>query len=306
MKNGVYIYLLITLLVGFAVGYAIKSPANKMPLPTSIYENGSSNPDIRLKEKYKFTNPLLECAGTINSFVPINDLKKSLEDYINNRRSQGKVTDVAVYYRDLDNGPTLGINEYISFSPASLVKVPLMMVYFKLFEDDPGILTKKIAVTKNPDETYNQMDIVPKDKIKQGTEYTTEELITRMIVYSDNVAYDLLYDAIGVDKIMVIYKDLGVDISKSNTDAKDNYMTLKDYSAFFRILYNASYLDHNMSEKALQIMSKSTYMDGIVAGVPKGIVVAHKFGERAYDTIQEKQLHDCGVIYTPQKTIYFA
>src|SRR6185437_13516132 len=60
-----------------------------------------------------------------------------------------------------------------------------------------------------------------------------------------------------------------------------------------------TYLSPEMSEKALKLLSQTTFTSGIVAGVPKNIPVAHKFGERAYDTDATKELHDCGIVYFP-------
>ena len=50
-----------------------------------------------------------------------------------------------------------------------------------------------------------------------------------------------------------------------------------------------------MSNRALGILSESMFKDGIVAGVPKGTIVAHKFGEQKNGNVQ--QLHDCGIVY---------
>jgi len=72
-------------------------------------------------------------------------------------------------------------------------------------------------------------------------------------------------------------------------------MNVVDYAAFFEILYNATYLNKEMSEKALAILTKSTFNYGLVGGVPIGVEVAHKFGERIFE--EYKQLHDCGIIY---------
>ena len=48
----------------------------------------------------------------------------------------------------------------------------------------------------------------------------------------------------------------------------------------------------------LNLLSQSTFNLGIVAGVPQGIVVAHKFGERGFsDPNIPNQLHDCGIVY---------
>jgi hypothetical protein len=50
------------------------------------------------------------------------------------------------------------------------------------------------------------------------------------------------------------------------------------------------------SEFALNLLSQSTFKDGIVSALPFGIVVAHKFGEQG--DANSKQLHDMAIIYT--------
>jgi beta-lactamase class A len=82
----------------------------------------------------------------------------------------------------------------------------------------------------------------------------------------------------------------------------NNSMSVKDYAAFFRIIYNSSYLERNMSEKALSLLSSVDYKEGLIAGVPSNLVVSHKFGERqAIDKNggTTNQLHDCGIVYYP-------
>ncbi len=56
-----------------------------------------------------------------------------------------------------------------------------------------------------------------------------------------------------------------------------------------------------MSQYALELLSETTFSDGIVAGVPGGTRVAHKFGFRQ-PSEAESQLHDCGIVYHPLAT----
>jgi len=80
-------------------------------------------------------------------------------------------------------------------------------------------------------------------------------------------------------------------------------MTPKEYSLFFRILRNGTYLTDELSEKALQILSQSDYNEGLEAGVPQGTAVSHKFGEHLLlgaNGQQTEEFHDCGIIYSSQ------
>src|SRR5207248_2823209 len=71
------------------------------------------------------------------------------------------------------------------------------------------------------------------------------------------------------------------------------------YSSFFRVLYNASYLTRDDSQKALALLAGVDYKDGLVAGVPASVPIAHKFGERETTGDTTKQLNDCGIVYYP-------
>src|SRR6185436_5295057 len=77
--------------------------------------------------------------------------------------------------------------------------------------------------------------------------------------------------------------------------------TPQNYSHLFRALYNGTYLSHDASEKALELLSRTKFSDGIVAGVPKETTVSHKFGERtlSLNTSSINELHDCGIVYYP-------
>ena len=242
----------------------------------------------------------MECENsTISQDRNLASLKKTIEFIINQDISIGKISFASVYYRDLNNGPWIGINASEYFSPASLIKVPVMMAYLKEAEEDSTILDRKITNTKIFD--YSQQNITPTTVLEQDKEYTVNELIERMIIYSDNAAYELLLENIDNTKIFNVYKDLDVDISKAQSDPNGDIITVKDYSSFFRILFNSSYLEEKMSEKALNILSRSQYTKGLVAGIPQNITVAHKFGERQFLPSHEKQLHDCGIVYLPKK-----
>jgi hypothetical protein len=79
----------------------------------------------------------------------------------------------------------------------------------------------------------------------------------------------------------------------------ENTLTTRGYASLFRLLYNASFLNAEMSDKILKWLAESDYQTGLRAGVPKGVKVANKFGERSFKGGGVKQLHDCGIVYYP-------
>ncbi len=281
--------ILIFLIIGIIIGKKIYSVPEE-----------SLQQEVRKSFNYKFISPLLEC----NSNTPSNNLstiKHQVQDVINQQINQKNISFASVYFRDLNNGPWFGINEKEYFTPASLVKVPVLITYYKKAEKNPEILKQTIINKEDLNSGSQIQNIKPSEILTPNLDYTINDLINRMIIHSDNDAYNDLVNNINGDEIVKTYNDLDVDISKAFTNPNGNILTVKDYASFFRILYNASYLNKDMSERALDLLSQTDYKQGLVAGVSKNIPIAHKFGERIYSDTNEVQLHDCGIVYLPQK-----
>ena len=202
--------------------------------------------------------------------------------------------EVSVYFRELNDGQAFTIGRTEQFYPASLLKVPQMMSILKKAEADPALLKKKIAYNRPELKSHQNTDVAK--KLVFGRSYTVEELMERMIKYSDNVSSWLLDDALNPRDLRRVYDDLGIP-NPADYAEQDYVLSTETYSSFFRILFNASYLRKASSEKALEYLSNADYTKGLVAGVPLGTTVAHKFGVRKVKGI--KQLHDCGIVYYP-------
>lgn len=244
---------------------------------------------------YDFISPLLECEVEGNRLNALGPLQIQMESLVDSEKEDGTVDEIAIYFRDLNNGPWFGVNEGSAFAPASLLKLPVMMAYLKLYEDNPAGLSKKIKYEE--DLVLLDQIISPGESIQKGSEYTVEELIERMMIYSDNAALALLEKNIDLKLVDQVTIDLGIETAGEHTP--EDFMSVKGYAGLFRILYNASYLEKDMSEKALEILSRTKFNAGIVAGIPRGVKVSHKFGEREIgDNV--KQLHDCGIVYHPK------
>jgi beta-lactamase class A len=116
-----------------------------------------------------------------------------------------------------------------------------------------------------------------------------------MIEHSDNEAKEMLLAIIGEQFLVKVIEDIGIYLKGVN--AANDFVSVKQYSGFFRLMYNATYLNREMSEKALSILAKTSFEKGLTAKLPAGTVVSHKFGERGMADSNLRQLHDCGIVY---------
>ncbi len=246
---------------------------------------------------YKFIDPLLFCSdhdlnGQTAAFS--QRLQDDIQKVIDQKKTSGEITNASALYRDLSNGPRVSVNGDLQSAPASLLKVPLALSIIRRAEKDPTFLQKKVAMNI-PDQNAGEHFTAP-HKAEAGQEYTIQQLINLSLVDSDNNATDMLISQLTEDELRNSYEDLGIQVPVDNPS---NYtMNVGIYSSFFRILYNSSYLSRDNSEAILRDLSGSTFTYGLVAGLPKGVTVSHKFGEYTNET-GAKQLHDCGVVYRP-------
>lgn len=285
-----YTLIGIAFVVGGGLGYGVHSSSPEgSSTPRTFAEIRENSADTH------FTNPLLECAELPEpiSIGQRHELQEKVEKLLETAQGAGTITTASVYFRDLNNGPWFGIHEEETFYPASLLKVPLAMWYYWKADQDPSILEQEITFTGPPGISI--VHYPPHKQLSAGTTYTIDTLIQYMLQESDNDAAVILAQYAGADQTVEVYKDLGVDPKQQSTQQPINVHT---YASFFRILYNATYLRRSLSEHILAIMNESSFREGLVAGVPEGVQVAHKFGEKVLDESQELyQLHDCGIVY---------
>ncbi len=274
--------------IGFALGFVYSQWRAGKPIVISSKEVRQGG--------YHFISPLLECEDSQELAPSLNSVKNTVNDIVSSHIKSGDATVVSVYFRDLNNGPWFGVNMDAPFSPASLLKLPLLMSYLQQNESDPTFLTK--TVTFKTDQDYDASEtVIDGPDLAQGKQYTIEQLLEYMVEYSSNNAAYFLFNYLNQNQINQVYRDLNLPILSGSVTTYT--MTVRDYSSFLRILYNASYLSKQSSERALELLSHASYTDGLVAGVPKNTVVAHKFGERIFQNATERELHDCGIVYYP-------
>lgn len=247
---------------------------------------------------YKFINPLLAyIIPSAESQDQFKVLKNSMLRLIDSEKKSGNVTDVSVFLSNLDEGRWIGVNEDQKYTPASMLKVVIMVAYFREKEKEPDILSKTLTYSGDLDQLLRSDIFNAQSQLTVGQSYSVERLINTMIIDSDNGAELLLLGNVKDSYLNGIYNVLGIENPENSSHFT---ISPRTYSLFFRMLYSATYLRKGNSEKVLDILSQTTFKDGLVVGVPASTTVAHKFGEYVdsqNNKIKSIELHDCGIIY---------
>lgn len=289
------VFPLLLCILGIGLGYLA---GNHERVNKKEAEQNKKSTALRLSG-YKYISPLLVCDSIFTGSAPeLKNLQEKLETAIQSAKDEKSIKEASVYFRDIKTGGEISINGTEKYYPASLKKVPLMMQYYKSSELDPSILSKKEVL--NDARDYNQGTVIPPAVFaKAGKSYTNQELIDYMIKYSDNNSFQALFEKLGVEKFNKIYTEMQLHYPDTVVAIED-YVTAYQFSLFFRSLYNGTYLNNTNSERALDLLTQVDFKDGLVAGVPQSIKVAHKFGVGAVDQTKGNQvgeLHDCGIVY---------
>ena len=108
-----------------------------------------------------------------------------------------------IYIKCLETGEEIAINADQQMDTMSVIKLPLMAEAFRQIEAGKFLLTDRIALTEEAKRPGTGVI----RSLDAGVQLTIKDLLTLMIIVSDNTATDLLYDKVGgtepVNRLMV-------------------------------------------------------------------------------------------------------
>ncbi len=244
---------------------------------------------------YRMVRPLLFSEPLCES-PRYEDLRNAVGALVQRYQASGKVNSASVYIRDFKKAEWTSYNGDERYDPGSLLKVPLLLTWLSMQEEDPSVLDRTYAC-ETQDLPGKNMAFEYEHAAPQRS-YTVKQLLDLMIIASDNRATSVLMRHVPMARFLRTFTDLGLPAPE--VQATQYRMSVLEYSVFMKALYNSAYLSPTSSDRALDLMTRSEFKQGLLAGLPAEVQVAHKFGESGDD--REGQLHETGLVYTPNNT----
>lgn len=188
---------------------------------------------------------------------------------------------------DLVSGNVILYHGEVQFPTASSIKIAIMI---QLFRDvHAGRVHFTDTRTLTPKDNAGGSDS-PLQKVldKGGTaSVSVHDLLENMIVYSDNSATNQLIDIVGMERVNVLVRSLGVyntALRRKMMDSaaaavgNENISTPLDLATLLRMIYDGSAADAESCHAMLEVMEKvnNGYMRG---ALPPGTVIASKPGD---------------------------
>src|SRR6266850_736846 len=127
-----------------------------------------------------------------------------------------------------------------------------------------------------------------------GTALTLDEALEAMITISDNGAALALWHVLGPENINATLQRVGIkDFHVFLNWDEDNVATPRAIGTLLTLLAKRQLISAAASDRMLARLERQQINDRLPAGLPQGVVVAHKTGNLPGLT------HDAGIIFTP-------
>jgi len=198
---------------------------------------------------------------TASEYAP---LKKDLQQTI-----AGEKGTFGVYLIDLQSAKTMGINPLEPFHAASTFKLPLNI--YLVNNITAGQVDPNLNLVYRTEHYEGGTGRLQKDPV--GSSYSIETLAKYSIIYSDNVATNMLIAYLGKPNVKDYMRSIGglvVDDQKNITCPKD----MAEYMNYLLALSG----ENQEYNRLLDYLGHTIYNDRIPKLLPKNIKIAHKIG----------------------------
>lgn len=198
--------------------------------------------------------------------------------------------------KNLKSGWDFKYNATLQVPSASVIKLPIMAAAFEYAKKHALALSDRIVVSPSEQVPFSIITM-----LDPSNSYTVKDLITLMIVQSDNTATNVLIDLLGMDNINKYMSSIGLKATilgrkmmdlEARSRGQENFTTAEDMNYFLELLYNNKIVDKRSCNLMLHIMKMQLDRTMLYYDIPDEVVTAHKTGEL------HNINHDVGIFYT--------
>jgi beta-lactamase class A len=201
----------------------------------------------------------------------------------------------AVEVMDLSTGYHVGYNAAAPMPAASTIKVPVMVEVFRQLEAGRFDLDHRVTLLAS-DKDYGSGDLCDEP---DGSTFTVDELLSKMIDISDNTATNMLIRLVGLHNINRTMVDLGLRRTRLTgyvrTDSWSVRQALESSPAdmvhLLMMMAKRELIDDWSSNEMISILEDDQINTLLPEPLPQGVAIAHKTGS-FFDT-----LNDVGIVY---------
>ena len=203
---------------------------------------------------------------------------------------------VCVSFLDLTTGEKFSIHGDRSVHSASTIKLLIMAELMSRVQSGSLSLDQKIVITP---EMKTGGDGILKE-LEPGHSFTLKEIMTLMIIVSDNQATKILIDLLGMDAINARGKALGLAQtvlgrkmmdSEARKQGRDNYISSNDMTSILKSIHEGTLIDAKYSNIMLDVLMRQQQNGRLQLYLPEELPIAHKCGD--LDCLE----NDGGIIY---------
>lgn len=200
---------------------------------------------------------------------------------------------VAVTVVSVDGEDCIAINGDEKYVSASMIKLLILAEFID--EVDSGAISLDDAYTTKVSDIVAGTGVIQNDPV--GTTYSYDDLARLMVASSDNVATNILIDAMGFDAINAKAQELGLE--KTELDRKmmqldsgiENYISANDAASILRGIARGELGSKKLCKKAKGYLLQQSDSEGLAQGLPAEVSFAHKTGSL------DSKRHDGGIVY---------
>ena len=202
---------------------------------------------------------------------------------------------VSIIIKDLTNDQwILKYDENRTFPSASIIKILIMAEALERVEKGEFDLEQKIKVRECDRVEYS---LVSELKLE---EYPLIDLITLMIILSDNTATNILIELLGYERINEMAKKIGCNDTilrrkmmdfEAAKEGRENMTSPMDIAILMEKIYNKAIISPEMCELMIHILSRQKHRNMLPRYILDEVVIAHKTGELSGLN------HDIGIFY---------